>query len=95
LALGKTPAGFVKSKLLKSVATNPQMLFETQNKFVGSTYDIYSYKLVSVSDSPLELSEETFYSPAVRAVAFYPLAMLQKGETTMVYVIADHTGAAN
>jgi conjugal transfer pilus assembly protein TraK len=93
LALGKAPAGFVKSKLTKAIASSPQLVYETQNKFVGSTYDIFSYKLVSVSDSPIELSEETFYTPSVRAVAFYPLAMLQKGEATMVYVIAEHMGA--
>jgi conjugal transfer pilus assembly protein TraK len=93
LALGKTPTGFVKSKLTKAIASSPQLVYETQNKFVGSTYDIFSYKLVSVSESPIELSEETFYTPSVRAVAFYPLAMLQKGEATMVYVIAEHMGA--
>lgn len=92
LALGKTPTGFVKSKLVKAVASSPQLVYETQNKFVGPTYDIFSYRLTSASESPIELSEETFYASGVRAVAFYPLAMLQKGETTMVYVIADHAG---
>lgn len=92
LAMGKTPTGFVKSKLVKAMASNPQVVFETQNKFVGSTYDIFSYKLISISENPIELSEETFYTPSVRAVAFYPITMLQKGETTMVYVIAEHMG---
>jgi conjugal transfer pilus assembly protein TraK len=94
LALGKTPAGFVKSRLQRTTATNPQMMFEAQNKFVGSTYDIFSYRLTSIAASPVELSEEAFYTPNVRAVAFYPSAMLQKGESTLVYVIAEHVGSA-
>lgn len=94
LALGKTPNGFVKSKLVRATATNPQMLYETQHKYVGSTYDIYSYKLTSLSEKPVELSEEAFYTPDVRAVAFFPSAMLQKGENTQVFVIAEHTGGS-
>lgn len=94
LALGKTPNGFAKSKLVRAIATNPQMLYETQHKYVGSTYDIYTYKLTAIAEKPVELSEEAFYTPSVRAVAFYPSAMLQKGESTQVYVVAEHTGGS-
>lgn len=94
LALGKTPSGFSKSKLPLAMANNSQMLFETQYKYVGTTYDVFSYKLTSISHSPIELSEESFYTPNVRAVAFYPSAMLQRGEVTNVFVIADHEGGA-
>ncbi|OLP04660.1 TraK domain-containing protein [Rhodoferax antarcticus] len=94
LALGKTPSGFSKSKLPLAIANNSQMAFETQFKYVGSSYDIFSYKLTSISSSPVELSEETFYTPNVRAVAFYPNAMLQRGQTTNVFVISNHTGGS-
>jgi len=94
LALGKTPSGFTRSSLPTATAVNKQMMFATQHKYVGSTYDIFSYKLTSISTSPVELSEETFYTPNVRAVAFFPSAMLQRGESTTVFVIADHAEAA-
>ena len=89
LALGKTPAGFTRSRLPASVITGKELVIEPQQKYSGSTYDLYAYKVRSISISPLEMREEAFYSDAVRAVAFYPSALLQTGEETMVFVIAD------
>lgn len=89
LALGSTPAGYTRSRLPRSVATNDELLIEPQYKYAGSTYNLFSYKVKSTSLSPLEMKEESFYADSVRAVAFFPSAMLQQGEETMVYVIAD------
>lgn len=89
LALEKTPSGFTKVKLPRAIATTKQMIFQPDFKYTGNAYDIFTYKIQSISDAPIELSEESFYSDSVRAVAFYPLALLQKGEETIVIVIAD------
>jgi conjugal transfer pilus assembly protein TraK len=89
LALGKTPTGFTKSKLPRAVAAGTDLVIEPQYKYAGSTYDLFSYKATSKSASPLEMREESFYSEVVRAVAFFPNALLQQGEETMVFVIAD------
>lgn len=94
LAQGNTPSGFTKGKLPFSIAENAQTIFRPQHKFSGADYDAYSYKITSKSEAPIELSEELFYSAEVRAVAFYPLALLQKGEETTVFVISDHVGNA-
>lgn len=91
LALGKTPPGFTRSRLPLAVVAGNELVIEPQYKFGGSSYDIYSYKVRSVSTIPLELKEEAFYTDAVRAVAFYPSALLQSGEDTTVFVIADRT----
>lgn len=89
LALGKTPPGFTRSRLPRALAVNGEILVEPQYKFAGSTYDLFSYKVKSTSAVPIEMKEESFYTEVVRAVAFFPSAMLQQGEETMVYVIAD------
>jgi len=89
LALGNVPAGFTKGRLPNSVVTGKELVIMPQHKYAGSTYDVYAYKVRSVSTAPLEMKEEAFYADTVRAVAFYPSAMLQTGEETMVFVIAD------
>ena len=89
VALGKTPAGFTRSRMPASMVASAELMIEPQYKFAGSSYDIYFYKVRSLSNTPLELKEEAFYTEAVRAVAFFPTALLQAGEITSVYVIAD------
>lgn len=89
LALEKTPNGFTKSRLPTSSAVNGQLIIEPQFKYAGTSYDVFTYKVKSISSSPLEMKEESFYTKEVRAVAFFPLAMLQRDEETSVFVIAD------
>jgi conjugal transfer pilus assembly protein TraK len=89
LALGKTPNGFNKSAIPRTVISSPQLVIEPQNKFSGATFDLFSYRVRSISASPIEMREDSFYTDVVRAIAFYPTAVLQAGEETMVYVIAD------
>jgi len=89
LALGNVPAGFTKGRLPNTVVTGKELVIQPQHKYSGSTYDVYAYKVRSVSTVPLEMKEDAFYSDVVRAVAFYPSAMLQTGEETTVFVVAD------
>lgn len=89
LSMGKTPVGFTKSRLPSSVVTGKELVIQPQHKYAGATYDLYAYRVRSIAKSPLEMKEDAFYTEAVRAVAFYPSAMLQTGEETMVYIVAD------
>lgn len=89
LALDRTPAGFTRSRLPASVVAGKELVIEPQHKYAGTTYDLYSYKVRSISSSPLEMREEAFYTEAVRAVSFFPSALLQPGEETNVFVIED------
>ena len=91
LSLGKTPNGYTKSRLPSSVAAGKELVIEPQFKYSGASYDLFSYRIRSIASSPLELREEAFYSESVRAVSFYPHVMLQTGEDTQVFVIADRS----
>jgi conjugal transfer pilus assembly protein TraK len=89
LALQKTPSGFTRSRLPRSMVAGSGLAIEPLYKYAGSAYDLFTYKVRSTSSSPLELKEDAFYTEAVRAVAFYPSALLQSDEETTVFVIAD------
>lgn len=89
LAMGNVPAGFTKGRLPNAVVTGKELVIQPQHKYAGSTYDVYAYKVRSVSNVPLEMKEDAFYTDSVRAVAFFPSAMLQTGEETTVFVVAD------
>lgn len=93
LCLDKTPTGFTKSSLPRAVATASDVLVVPKNKYAGTQYDVYSYTIKSTSSAPIEMKEEAFYTKMVRAVAFYPSAVLQRGEETSVFVIADRPAA--
>ena len=97
LGAGGVPQGYAKSKLPRALANDGKAIFEPQYKYVGNTYDVYSYLIKSISPEPVELNEESFFSESVRAVAFFPKTMLQQDETSTVYVIVDRdvAGARN
>jgi conjugal transfer pilus assembly protein TraK len=90
LCLDNTPQGFTKAALPASVMTSDSVVVVPKFKYAGSTFDVHSYQITSASSSPLELSEEAFYtSKKVRSVAFFPRVLLQRGEDTTVFVITD------
>lgn len=92
LSLGKVPSGFTKGRLPSAVVTGKELVIQPQHKYSGSTYDVFAYKVRSISTTPLEMKEDAFYTETVRAVAFYPSVMLQTGEETTVFIIADRPG---
>lgn len=89
LGSGVLPQGYTKSRLPRALANDGKAIFEPQYKYIGAVYDIYSYKIKSITPEPVELNEESFYTPSVRAVAFYPKTMLQQDEDTTVFVVVD------
>lgn len=94
VALNKVPEGFAEGALPTSAAVFPGVSVHPVSRYSGPAYDIYRYRIRGTGDQ-VELSEEAFYSEGVRAVAFFPTAVLRKGEETTIFVIADKRATEN
>lgn len=95
VALGKAPEGYAEGNLPKSVARIGDLIATPLSRYSGPQSDIYRYRIENLSNAPVELDEGTFYSDGVRAVAFFPTAVLRKGETTSVFVLSDKSATGN
>src|SRR5207249_1261776 len=95
IALGKAPEGFVEGALPRAAARIGGLVAMPQTRYSGPTYDIYKYAVENASNEEIEMSEDAFYSDGVRSVAFFPTAVLRKGESTLVFVIADKSATGN
>lgn len=91
IAAGKAPEGFSEARMPNSVAANGDLAIIPQVRYSGSWVDIYRYLVVNNSREAVELSETSFYQKGVRAVSIFPNLVLQPGDKTDVYVIADKT----
>lgn len=89
-ALGRTPEGYSEGSMPNIVVTHDQnqLVILPLTRLSGSTLDIYKYK-VQNNQEDIELSETQFYRAGVRAVSIVPSVVLHKGESAMVYVLAD------
>lgn len=94
VALGKAPEGFSVGKLPRSAARMGDVVVFPETRFSGPSFDIYRYRIETTTPNPIELDEGAFYTEGVRAVAFYPTAVVGKGESTSVLVISDKTAVA-
>jgi len=92
VAAGKTPAGYAEGIMPNFVgrSKNERLVILPVTRYSGSNLDIYKYK-VENSHKSIELSETSFYQKGVRAVSIFPNIVLNKGESTFVYVLADKT----
>jgi conjugal transfer pilus assembly protein TraK len=89
VALGKTPEGFVEGRLPSAVGNFGAFTAIPLSRVSSSTYDVYRYRLVTESETTIELNEAAFASQGVRAVAFFPSALIARNVPTEVYVVAD------
>lgn len=89
VALGDTPEGFVQGRLPLAAANLGNFTAIPLSRFSSSSYDVYRYRLVTDSRTTIELEEAAFASQGVRAVAFFPSALIAKDVSTEVYVVAD------
>lgn len=94
VALGKTPEGYTVGALPKSVARGQYHSITPEVRYSGSSYDIYRYVLTNTSLGPLELKEDIFYTPGVRAVGFFPKSILQTGDETFVLLVHQRQDGA-
>jgi conjugal transfer pilus assembly protein TraK len=94
-ALGKAPEGFAEGTLPNSVARIGALIAVPIARYSGPHSDLYRYRVENAADAQVELDEGAFYSDNVRAVAFFPTAVLRKGESTFVFVLADKSATGN
>ncbi|MEC4720475.1 type-F conjugative transfer system secretin TraK [Noviherbaspirillum sp. CPCC 100848] len=94
VALGKAPEGFSLGKLPRAAARMGDIVVFPESRYSGPTYDIYKYRVETTTPNTIELDEGSFYTEGVRAVAFYPTAVIGKAEATSVLVISDKTAVA-
>ena len=95
VALNKVPDGFVQGALPRAQAVLPTAVVSPIARYSGQAFDIYRYRIKGTSATDIELSEESFYAEGVRAVAFFPTAVLRQNEETTVFVIADKSATGN
>lgn len=94
VALNKAPEGFVEGALPAATAVLNGVTVTPVSRYSGPAYDIYRYRIKGTG-TEVELNEEAFFSQGVRAVAFFPTAVLRKDDVTTVFVIADKSATEN
>lgn len=84
----KTPAGYSVRPLNHKFSMGNGMTVAPVERYSGSEFDIYRYRLKNRSRKPQILSEEMFgANPRVLAVAFYPKIRVNPGESTDVLIM--------
>lgn len=89
LALGKVPPGFAEGRLPSSAANMGSVIALPISRFSGPSFDVYRYRVNTVRSQAVEMEESAFWTKGVRAVAFYPTAIVKPGVPTDVFVVAD------
>lgn len=90
LALGRIPEGYAQASLPRAVGSYNGLTVTPVKRYAGQSNDIYTYRVEALRS--IELQESMFYEPSVQAVAFFPQALLDPGQSTMVYVMARKKG---
>lgn len=89
VAQGRIPGGYSEGTLNYGLARIGNVLVTPKKIFAGGEQDIYQYSAENVTESPVELTEQSFYHDGVKAVAFFPRIRLAPNETTTVLILAD------
>ena len=87
LVLNRPLSGYSNTDLNTGVAKIGALNVIPEKQFSGTTFDIYRYRIVNTGKESLELSEESFYRPGVKAVVFYPAVRLDSWKHTKVFII--------
>lgn len=90
LALGRIPEGYAPASLPRAVGAYNGLTVTPVKRYAGQSSDIYTYRVEALR--AIELQESMFYESNVQAVAFFPQALLDPGQSTMVYVMARKKG---
>lgn len=89
LALKQIPSGFTEGPLKVGVAKVGQLMIVPDRMYSGASLDVFVYTVENTSSDVIEMNEQSFYQPGVRAVSFFPKVRLGAGETTRAYVMAS------
>lgn len=94
VALGATPTGFSAGRLPLAAVSYGSFTAAPLMRYSGPEFDVYRYRLTTQGTETIEMQEESFYSKGVRAVAFFPTALLDANSPTDVFVVADKSATA-
>lgn len=83
----RTPQGFTKAPIKTPDARLGSIMATGVARWSGSEMDVYSYRLVNTGPRDITLTEQTFYSKGVKAVALFPAIRIDPGQSTNVYVL--------
>lgn len=83
----RTPQGFTKASIKTPDARLGSIIATGLARWSGSEMDVYSYRLVNTGPRDVSLTEQTFYSKGVKAVALFPAIRIDPGQSTNVYVL--------
>lgn len=86
---GRIPEGYSEGRMPKMMAKQEGLIVIPEVRYSGSWLDIYRYKIENDQSETIELTETQFYQKGVKAVAILPNAVLKKGDTTTIYIVAD------
>lgn len=94
MALGKIPQGFTQGLLPKASVSLGGITAYPISRYSGPGYDAFRYRIETASPEAMEMEESAFWSKGVRAVAFFPSAVVAKGRPTEVFVLSDKTATS-
>lgn len=99
VAAGKTPDGYAEGEMPNITAFQRRdgLHITPLKRYSGTHMDIYEYR-IDDDQQRIQLSEPSFYQKGVLAVSLFPKIILDKGEHTFVYIVADKSlldGGAN
>lgn len=86
---GKIPEGYSEGRMPNMMAKQEGLTIVPEVRYSGSWLDVYRYRVENNQSATIELSETQFYQKGVKAVAITPNVILQQGDATTVYVVAD------
>ena len=91
---GVVPTGYTVRPLSEKMRMANGMASVPVERYSGSQFDVYRYRLTNTTDTPQVLAEEMFgANKRVMAVAFYPKVSVYPGETTDVLIMVSKLGA--
>lgn len=83
------PAGYTEAAVQDVEAVMDGIVARPDRKYVGADRDIYRYQLVNRNNGAVTLSEPSFYTKGVRAVALFPKIRLLPGQSTTLFIMTD------
>lgn len=89
IALGETPAGFAKGDLPLAALNLGPVAAIPLSRYSGQNFDVYRYRIEALVNYQVELEEAAFWQDGVRAVSFFPSAVVGPNRPTEVFVVAD------
>lgn len=87
LARDRAPQWTTETKLDVGAAVIGDLHILPEKQFSGQSLDAYRYRITNSGKEAVELTEESFYQPGVKAVAFFPNVRLDPKESTRVFIL--------